>query len=262
VYAFEWDGWTRRRGQTTIEAMAKLYTSELRTLFPRGPYRLGGHCIGGLIAIEMARLLREAGEHVDGALVITDAPNLAASTHRPTMPQAGSVEQQEFEAMKETLLRELAMCAPIAELPWNDAERSVTQQRVVRMIGRLCRVMGLPFNRWTFEPAMDRWIVRFWVMTGMRVPRPLRGLHCGLVMCRAASRFRPRQHDGDIVYFRTRTYLGDEMGLSGWWSDPCFGFKELCGGEFSVTFISSGHNSVVRHPRTAEVVRRALGVDP
>jgi hypothetical protein len=241
--------------------MAKLYTSELRTLFPRGPYRLGGHCIGGLIAIEMARLLRAQGERVEGALVITDAPNLAASTHRPTMPQAGTVEQQEIETMKEALLSELAQCAPIAEAPWSDAERSVTQQRFVRMVGRLCRVVGYPFNRWTFEPAMDRWIVRFCAMTGMRVPRPLRGLYCGSVMVRAARRFRPAPYHGDMLFFRTNAYLGAQMGLPGWWSDVCFGFKELCVGKFSVTFINSSHNGVVRHPRTAEIVRSAFGVD-
>ena len=44
--------------------MAEHYLSEIRSLQPRGPYHLGGHSAGGLVAYEMARRLRETGESV------------------------------------------------------------------------------------------------------------------------------------------------------------------------------------------------------
>src|SRR5690606_15952933 len=47
VYAFQWDGWTGERGRTSIEEMADLYVAELLQFQPQGPYRLGGHCVGG-----------------------------------------------------------------------------------------------------------------------------------------------------------------------------------------------------------------------
>ena len=47
-----------------IESMAARYIHALRERQPRGPYALAGHSAGGLIALEMAQLLREAGEEV------------------------------------------------------------------------------------------------------------------------------------------------------------------------------------------------------
>jgi thioesterase domain-containing protein len=44
--------------------MATQHLRDLRAHRPRGPYLLGGFCIGGLIAYEMARRLRAAGEEV------------------------------------------------------------------------------------------------------------------------------------------------------------------------------------------------------
>jgi glutamate-1-semialdehyde aminotransferase/thioesterase domain-containing protein/acyl carrier protein len=48
----------------TIEEMAHCYINELRTVQPSGPYFLGGYCLGGTIAYEMAQLLRTEGEEV------------------------------------------------------------------------------------------------------------------------------------------------------------------------------------------------------
>ncbi len=68
--------------RSSIEEMARLYAAELVRFRPDGDIRLGGHCIGGLIAIEVAGILRAMNRVVVDPLIITDAPNLAASTHR------------------------------------------------------------------------------------------------------------------------------------------------------------------------------------
>ena len=47
-----------------IEEMAEVYLAEIRSLQPEGPYYLGGHSAGGLVAFEMACRLREKGERV------------------------------------------------------------------------------------------------------------------------------------------------------------------------------------------------------
>lgn len=47
-----------------IEEMAKLYTESIRKAQPKGPYFLGGYCMGGTIAFEVAQQLRSAGEKV------------------------------------------------------------------------------------------------------------------------------------------------------------------------------------------------------
>lgn len=49
---------------STIEIMADRSCSAIRTLQPHGPYHLVGYSFGGLVAIEVARLLRESGERI------------------------------------------------------------------------------------------------------------------------------------------------------------------------------------------------------
>jgi non-ribosomal peptide synthetase component F len=47
-----------------IEAMASLYVDEIKKVQPHGPYYLGGYCLGGTIALEMAQQLRASGQEV------------------------------------------------------------------------------------------------------------------------------------------------------------------------------------------------------
>jgi amino acid adenylation domain-containing protein len=54
----------------TIEAMAAERVAALRELRPRGPYLLGGHCNGALVAYEMARQLIGQGESVPAVVII------------------------------------------------------------------------------------------------------------------------------------------------------------------------------------------------
>ncbi len=66
--------------QSTIERMAREYVALLREFQPRGPYLLGGWCFGGIVAVEMAQQLREAGQEVGGLLLmetISVSPGLA-----------------------------------------------------------------------------------------------------------------------------------------------------------------------------------------
>jgi len=48
----------------SIEAMAKLYVDEIRSVQACGPYAIVGACFGATVAYEMARYLLEAGEEV------------------------------------------------------------------------------------------------------------------------------------------------------------------------------------------------------
>ncbi|MBL0694525.1 amino acid adenylation domain-containing protein, partial [Comamonas sp. JC664] len=63
--------------RTTVEEMATAYVSAIRTVQPSGPYVLGGWSVGGVIAYEMARQLREQGDTV-ALLALIDAYTPAA----------------------------------------------------------------------------------------------------------------------------------------------------------------------------------------
>ncbi|ATQ77348.1 non-ribosomal peptide synthetase [Massilia violaceinigra] len=58
----------------TVEAAARAYLPEVRAHAGRGPYRLLGHSFGGWIALELARLLVQAGETVAQVVLVDCEP--------------------------------------------------------------------------------------------------------------------------------------------------------------------------------------------
>jgi amino acid adenylation domain-containing protein len=62
---------------STVEEMATFYLKEIVQAQPRGPYFLGGYCLGGTIAYEMAQQLKAKGEKVE-VVIMLDTCNWAA----------------------------------------------------------------------------------------------------------------------------------------------------------------------------------------
>ncbi len=58
----------------SVEEMAAAHVQTIRSVRPHGPYVLGGFCLGGLIAYEVAQQLTSQGETVERLLVIDALP--------------------------------------------------------------------------------------------------------------------------------------------------------------------------------------------
>ncbi|WP_176708986.1 AMP-binding protein [Curtobacterium flaccumfaciens] len=71
LYAFQQHA-LERRGMPdwNIERSARRYLALMRIVQPRGPYLLVGHSLGGLVALEIARLLTESGEQVEHVVLL------------------------------------------------------------------------------------------------------------------------------------------------------------------------------------------------
>lgn len=54
----------------TVEEMAQDRLPSILEYRPQGPYRLGGHCMGGMVALEIARLLVTKGHEVEFVVMI------------------------------------------------------------------------------------------------------------------------------------------------------------------------------------------------
>jgi len=63
-----------RPALASIEATAASCVETVRRLQPKGPYRLGGFCLGALVAFEMSRRLKMEGETVDPLILIAPRP--------------------------------------------------------------------------------------------------------------------------------------------------------------------------------------------
>ena len=55
---------------TRIEDMAATYIQAIQTVQPEGPYKLGGWCLGGFVAFEMARQLQASGYEIALLVII------------------------------------------------------------------------------------------------------------------------------------------------------------------------------------------------
>jgi acyl-CoA synthetase (AMP-forming)/AMP-acid ligase II/thioesterase domain-containing protein len=64
-----------RPGDDRLEDMARLYVSKLLAIQPNGNFRIGGYCLGGIVAWEIARQIEEAGRRVE-FVVLIDSPSL------------------------------------------------------------------------------------------------------------------------------------------------------------------------------------------
>jgi thioesterase domain-containing protein len=60
-----------------FEHVARSYVDEIRQVQPHGPYMLGGYCLGGTLALEVARQLIESGETV-GLVALIEIYNIRA----------------------------------------------------------------------------------------------------------------------------------------------------------------------------------------
>jgi thioesterase domain-containing protein/acyl carrier protein len=77
------------RPDRSVEACARRYLADVRAIQPVGPYLLGGHSFGGLVAFEMASRLERVGETVALlAILDTPAPALRAKRAERARPEA------------------------------------------------------------------------------------------------------------------------------------------------------------------------------
>ncbi len=76
----------------TIEEMAAHYATEIRSVQPAGPYRIGGWSFGGLAAFELAQQLRAAGEAVELLAIVDTAPGVEDSGGPETDVKEGEDE--------------------------------------------------------------------------------------------------------------------------------------------------------------------------
>ncbi len=88
------------------------------------------------------------------------------------------------------------------------------------------------------------------------MPKELRARYCAMTMVHAARTFRSGGYDGDILFFRTKTSARRDR-----WDCPAGGRTRTSASmscaeaKFTAHFINSEHNEVVRHQKTAELIR-------
>ena len=172
VYALQSQGLTESLPlATTIAEMAELYTRELRQVAPQGPYLLGGYCMGGTIAFEVAQQLRAQGEEV--ALVA-----MLETYDWAKIKPIGLVAKSRFwlEKMYYFWSNSWILPSPERRIFWRE-KMNVIRDRWAVWRGR--------WSQRATEARDDRLLSELWRVNDL-----------------AASRYRPRPYDSAIVHFR------------------------------------------------------------
>ncbi len=210
---------------TRIEEMAAHYLKEIRALQPEGPYFLGGVCLGGTIAFEMAQQLKRAGEEV-GLLALIDSYRPGAIDYMPKIPW-GRLSLLADYHLGNMLLRDPAK------------QVGYLQERALNLSLRLRRVLrgGQSENQDSEIGSFERNLRRVYEANS-----------------KAEQYYKPKIYPGKITLLwssetTTRSYLDRRLH----WS-------ELAGGGLEVHAIPGDHMSMIEEPHVNVLAARLQSV--
>jgi len=147
VYGLQARGWDGKQNpHPDVEAMATDYLKEIRTVQPEGPYLLGGECLGGLVAFEMAQQLQAQGQKV-GLLVLIDTVLLKGMSH-VTYPIYKTLELHHWKARLKHHWKTVPQLAPKKLLPY-------LFDKAKKAIGKLFTQNDIPQVRQIQQERMD-----------------------------------------------------------------------------------------------------------
>jgi thioesterase domain-containing protein len=138
----------------SIEAIAEDQLVTLRAMQPRGPYRLAGHCNGGVVAFEMARRLEAQGEKV--AILVMIATDVR-STATPLSERSWSHRLRYYWSR----LRPAREATPASALPepGSPGARAVAERRRLQAE----RFAAYAKLLWAYRPGpFDGRVVLLW----------------------------------------------------------------------------------------------------
>jgi amino acid adenylation domain-containing protein len=175
-----------------LESIAARYREEIQSVQPAGPYYLGGYCLGGTIAFEIALQLRRAGESV-ALLALFESYNVqrgpAVST---TLRVIHKAENLYFQARN--LLLSGGSVKFIAEKLRVEVSRLAVH----------------------FDILRERIVHRFHPSHGVSY----RHLRIQVANHQAQAAYRPVPYDGRITLFKPKMHYRD-------FNDPHFGWEGL-----------------------------------
>ncbi|HLL71284.1 MAG TPA: amino acid adenylation domain-containing protein, partial [Pyrinomonadaceae bacterium] len=195
-----------------LEDMAAYYCEAVRGVQPEGPYLLGGWSLGGVVAFEMARQMREVGQQV-ALLALLDSP-------APVRP----VEELDEVKLLAGLASDLSL--PISE---EDLRRLEPDRRLLQLLeqARQQRLVPLDYDLTQARRLLDIY------QTNVR----------------ALSNYQPQHCAQRITLFRARESAADNSDHSGHpAADPALGWTALSTHPVNVHEVSGDHISMITEP--------------
>jgi amino acid adenylation domain-containing protein len=218
----------------SVAEMAQAYVGEVRRLQPRGPYALGGECVGGLVAFEMAQQLLAQEQEV-ALLLLMD-------TWCPTF--AGVLHYTYFEKP----LAILKDRAPIARAGLSDLRRVLLDHIRDRPPFKPVRWLRYGIDvALTLKRVADPWLSEI-EKIGKAPAGAVRVFAAETNYVKQGMRYRPRIYPGRVTLLCSAGNY--RRGLAKNW-------RRLAGGGLTVHLAPGDHESYIRDTpeATAELLR-------
>ncbi len=211
-----------QRGVYTLEEHAAAFTAAIRSVRPRGPYVLGGHCYGGILAFEAARQLVAVGEEVS-LLALFEVPT-------PGYPKVVRHWRKYFRQLK---LLVWALARGEVHATWANVRAHV--QVLIGLLKRKAQA----FTR--------RGLVGIGLKSVVgQIDRMERRNE------RAGRSYQPKQLRCKVVQF----IAADERHSTLVLDDPRFGWRDHVGAGFSVQEVPGIADGIFKQPNVPELASR------
>jgi len=212
---------------TRVEDVAAAYLRELRVIQPEGPYFLGGHSFGGMVAFEMAQQLGRCGEKVALlALMDTEQPSGGPKLSPQTTP---------------TRTRAIPKVSMLCEKVLRHSEtfrRLGGAQERAKHIRNLIKLTKKRISR-----ATQRAVCETYLALKQPLPPRLRTFYINEILFgelyeSSAKDYCPGEYRGDVVFFRAATSAD---------ASECF-WRTLVAGRFAVFKVPGNHLAMLQEP--------------
>jgi acetoacetyl-CoA synthetase len=208
----------REAPHATVEAMAADCIAEIRTHSPAGPYALAGYSFGGLVAFEMAAMLRAAGEVVEFVgLFDTDVHDVCLAPR----------ERMIYRTLR--TLHRITSRLPAPSKGLLARARAALRSRIEQRLGATCSEIPMP--RWRTEslpPAMARVDAAAWA---------------------AFHSYRPRLHSGPTTFFHALQRAPD-------YCNPLPILRAATEDQLNIVDVPGDHFTMIQEPHVRQLAAR------
>jgi amino acid adenylation domain-containing protein len=235
-----------------VEDMAAHYVSEIRTVHPDGPFFLSGYCLGGVIAVEMARQLKQQGFEVP-LVALFNAAN-------PALHLGGAAADDDEGGREAAIAQSRQAENGTGHLGFKGHWQKMRSMRWTELPGYMMQALRSAL-RWRVQPLrrkIRRFTThpnRFWeilcltyVRLGGRVPPMLRWFYIAGITHWAERHYTPTRYPGSLTVFSG----------AGLYSEPSAGWEGLAD-EIETCVISGQHRipaQIMYEPSVSELAEK------
>jgi thioesterase domain-containing protein/acyl carrier protein len=225
------NGQSPRNGRNpSIEELATRYIEEIRGVQPAGPYYLGGFCLGGYLAFEVAQQLRAQGEDVALLAII----------------QTAMVDYPQFRPGVTALHRLVYRAMKRLDLEWSNVKALSPKARIPHLLGRAKRVLTIAQVK--AEALLDPWLARLDLDDRHSLAYKLDAIGKRHVQSVFAYQLKP--------YPRVVTFFRASKQPLGIVADPTLGWGPLLDGNLEIHEIKAHHQNILIEPGVRSLSER------